>query len=64
MEKESKWTYDAAMARVEEIIRQLENSEAIGLQEYKKLSQEAQKLLSFCRVEITKLEEQLAQNAQ
>lgn len=64
MEKESKWTYDAAMARVEEIIRQLENSEAIGLQKYKKLSQEAQKLLSFCRAEITKLEEQLAQNAQ
>lgn len=64
MEKESKWTYDAAMARVEEIIRQLENSEAIGLQEYKKLSQEAQKLLSLCRAEITKLEEQLAQNAQ
>ena len=64
MEKESKWTYDAAMARVEEIIRQLENSEAIDLQEYKKPSQEAQKLLSFCRAEITKLEEQLAQNAQ
>lgn len=64
MEKESNLTYDAAMARVEEIIRQLENSEAIGLQEYKKLSQEAQKLLSFCHAEITKLEEQLAQNAQ
>lgn len=64
MEKESKWTYDAAMARVEETIRQLENSEAIGLQEYQKLSQEAQQLLSFCRAEITKLEEQLAQNAQ
>lgn len=64
MEKESKWTYDAAMARVEEIIRQLENSEAIGLQEYQKLSQEAQQLLSFCRTEINKLEEQLAQNAQ
>lgn len=64
MEKESKLTYDAAMARVEEIIRQLENSEAIGLQEYKKLSQEAQQLLSFCRAEIIKLEEQLAQNAQ
>lgn len=64
MGKESKLTYDAAMARVEEIIRQLENSEAIGLQEYQKLSQEAQQLLSFCRSEISKLEEQLAQNAQ
>ena len=51
----SQLTYDQAMARVEAIVQQLEQSEAISLSEYKELSDEARQLLAFCRNEVEKI---------
>lgn len=52
-------TYDQAMARVETIVQQLEQSEAISLSEYKQLADDAHGLLAFCRKEIEVLREGL-----
>lgn len=52
-------TYDQAMARVEAIVQQLEQSEALSLQEYRLLAEEARGLLAFCRKEIETLREGL-----
>ena len=51
----SQLTYDQAMARVEAIVQQLEQSEAISLSEYKELADEARQLLAFCRNEVEKI---------
>ena len=51
----SQLTYDQAMARVETIVQQLEQSEAISLSEYKQLADEARQLLTFCRNEVEKI---------
>ena len=53
--KNSQLTYDQAMARVEAIVQQLEQSEAISLSEYKELADEARQLLAFCRNEVEKI---------
>ena len=42
-------TYDEALARAEEIITQLEQAEALSLDEYKRLATEATALLKQCR---------------
>ena len=51
----SQLTYDQAMARVEAIVQQLEQSEAISLSKYKQLADEARQLLAFCRNEVEKI---------
>ena len=51
----SQLTYDQAMTRVEAIVQQLEQSEAISLSEYKELADEARQLLAFCRNEVEKI---------
>ena len=48
----SQLTYDQAMARVETVVQQLEQSEGISLREYKQLADEARQLLAFCRNEV------------
>ena len=53
--KNSQLTYDQAMARVETIVQQLEQSEAISLSEYKQLAEEARQLLAFCYNEVEKI---------
>ena len=55
--KNSQFTYDQAMARVEAIVQQLEQSEALSLQDYRLLAEEARGLLAFCRKEIEVLRE-------
>ena len=55
--KNSQLTYDQAMARVEAIVQQLEQSEALSLQDYRLLAEEARGLLAFCRKEIEVLRE-------
>ena len=46
-------TYDEKIQKAEAIIAQLEQSDAISMEEYKKLAAEATKLLQECRTEIT-----------
>ena len=52
---ENSLSYDQAMVRVEAIVQQLEQSEAISLSEYKQLADEARQLLAFCRNEVEKI---------
>ena len=52
---ENSLSYDQAMSRVEAIVQQLEQSEAISLSEYKELADEARQLLAFCRNEVEKI---------
>ena len=54
---ENSLSYDQAMARVEAIVQQLEQSEALSLQDYRLLAEEARGLLAFCRKEIEVLRE-------
>ena len=49
---ENSLSYDQAMARVEAIVQQLEQSEALSLQDYRLLAEEARGLIEFCRKEI------------
>lgn len=58
----SQLTYDQAMARVEAIVQQLEQSEAISLSEYKQLADEARQLLAFCRNEVEKISKEFTEN--
>ena len=53
--KNSQLTYDQAMAQVEAIVQQLEQSESISLSKYKQLADEARQLLAFCRNEVEKI---------
>ena len=55
-----KLSYDEALQRAEAIITQLEQAEAIGLQEYKKLAAEATSLLNTCHAELKSLAGQLS----
>ena len=52
---ENSLSYDQAMSRVEAIVQQLEQSEAISLSEYKQLADEARQLLAFCHNEVEKI---------
>jgi exonuclease VII small subunit len=52
-------TYDESIARAEAIIAQLENAEALSMEEYKRLSSEATKLLRSCKEEIESLAKDL-----
>lgn len=52
-------TYDEAMARIETIVKQLEQSEAISLDEYRHLATEAKRLLDYCRAQIQQIADEL-----
>ena len=47
-------SYDDAMARVETIVKQLEQSDGLSMDEYKQLATEAKTLLDFCRQQLEK----------
>ncbi|MBR4704519.1 MAG: exodeoxyribonuclease VII small subunit [Paludibacteraceae bacterium] len=50
-------TYDEAIRRAEEIIAQLEQAEALSMDEYKRLAAEATALLKECKAQILLLAE-------
>ena len=47
-------SYDEKIKRAESIIAQLEQAEAIGMDEYKRLASEATSLLQQCKAELEK----------
>ncbi len=63
MAKENKQnlSYDEAMARVETIVKQLEQSEALSMEEYRTLAAEAKDLLALCRRQLEKDKSQFNQ---
>lgn len=56
-------TYDQAIKRVEDIVRKLEQTEALSVSDYKKKATEAQELLSFCESQLVEMERSLAEKA-
>lgn len=53
-------TFDESIARAEQIISGLEQSEALSMTEYKKQAAEATLLLKNCREELLRMEKDLA----
>ena len=53
-------TYDENIKKAEEIIAQLEASEAISMEEYRRLAAEATALLKQCKDELTATSNQQA----
>lgn len=47
-------SYDEAMARAEEIIRALEQTEALQMRVYREKAAEATALLQYCREQVVK----------
>ena len=51
--------YDEAINRVEQIVSELEQSEALSMEEYQSKAKEAKDLLSFCQKQLTDWEEKM-----
>lgn len=52
-------TYDEAIGKVEAIVKELEQSEALSMDVYKKKAQEAKELLDFCEKQLGAMEKDL-----
>ncbi len=57
-------TYDEAIKRLEEIVRSMEQDEALSMDEYKKKAKEAKELIAFCQKELTGMEKTLKEALQ
>lgn len=55
-------TYDEAIKQVENIVRELEGSDAISVSEYRKRAEEAKKLLDLCEAELRNMDRELHVN--
>ena len=52
-------TYDEAIQRIEQIVEELEQSEALSMDMYQAKAKEAKELLTFCHNQLTDWEEQM-----
>ena len=52
-------TYDEAVKRLEQLIAELEQSDALSMDAYRTKVVEAKELLAFCRKQLTDWEEQM-----
>ncbi len=52
-------TYDEAIKRLESIVQELEDSQALSMDAYQKKAKEAKELLAFCQKQLTDWEEKM-----
>ena len=52
-------TYDEAIKRIEQIVCELERSEALSMDAYQAKAKEAKDLLTFCQKELTDWEKKM-----
>ncbi len=52
-------SYDEAIKRIEAIVKELEQSEALSMDVYKKKAQDAKELLDFCEKQLGVMEKEL-----
>ena len=52
-------TYDEALKRVEQIVQELEHSEALSMEAYQAKAKEAKELLSFCQSQVCDWEKKM-----
>lgn len=55
-------TYEQAMKRVEQIVQELEQTEALSVTEYQQKAKEARELLNFCQSQLIEMEKALAES--
>lgn len=53
-------TYDQAIKRIETIVRELEQTEALSVTSYKQKAEEAKQLLTFCESQLRDMENELS----
>jgi len=51
--------YDDSLSRLHEIVTYLESDQAISLDEYRRLADEAKQLLADCRNQLTSIEDEI-----
>lgn len=52
-------TYDAALARAEELVRELESTAALSVTDYKVRASEVKRLLDYCESQLGGMEKEL-----
>lgn len=52
-------TYDEAIKRLESIVHELEDSQALSMDAYQTKAKEAKELLAFCQKQLTDWEEKM-----
>lgn len=52
-------TYDEAIRRIEQIVHDLEQSEALSMDAYQAKANEAKELLNFCQKQLTNWEKKM-----
>ena len=52
-------TYDQAIQRIEQIVAELEQSEALSMETYQAKAKEAKELLTFCQQQLTDWEKKM-----
>lgn len=52
-------TYDEAIKRIEQIVSELEQSEALSMDDYQAKAKEAKNLLAFCQKELVDWEKKM-----
>lgn len=52
-------TYDEAIKRIEQIVQELEQSDALSMDAYQAKANEAKELLNFCQKQLTDWEKQM-----
>lgn len=52
-------SYDEAIKRIEQIVNELEQSEALSMEAYQAKAKEAKDLLRFCQKQLTDWEEKM-----
>ena len=55
-------TYEKAMARIQAIVSELEQTEALSVSVYKQKAEEAKKLLRFCEEQLVEMEHELSKD--
>ena len=54
-------TYDEATYKIEAILSELEQAEALPMEEYQKRAKEAKELIHFCQQQLTNWEEKISE---
>lgn len=52
-------TYDEAIKRIEQIVQELEQSDALSMDAYQAKANEAKELLNFCQKQLTNWEKKM-----
>ena len=52
-------SYDEAIKRIEQIVKELEQSEALSMDAYQAKAKEAKELLDFCQKQLTNWEKKM-----